>query len=338
MAPTASQCQSSSGPLTASSGRHPRFTVWGLRFGVSGFGTPHQEVSGEPSHTPSRARGVSVHASGWASASKIPPQLTNHPRLNFQGSILQKPWPWPFWLKTAIASALSARSLLFPSETAQDATQGMEYCSSSGPLVEGLDHPQRSGPEVSIPRSPKGEWRDSQPARNQQQARRRAPVDPDTAMANALARMSKLEAAMSAVGEEDPIYPGLLEAFKKARAQTQAKPVQDRIAGTELFLKRARKRVEGCRQDVEKATAFGPDRLWPGAFDSGPFDLGQFTLPSSLVCKHSSCKSGAPKGGGPKISLFFPSPATIFFFLLSLAGPFVEFWWCLKRQGLAILA
>ena len=47
--------------------------------------------------------------------------------------------------------------------------------------------------------------------------------------------------------------PGLLEAFKKARAQTQAKPVQDRIAGTELFLERARKRVEGCRQDVEKA-------------------------------------------------------------------------------------
>ena len=43
----------------------------------------------------------------------------------------------------------------------------------------------------------------------------------------------------------------------------------------------------------------------------------------------------APKGGRPKISRFFlPSPATIFFLLsLSLGGPFVEFWWCLKRRG-----
>ena len=54
-------------------------------------------------------------------------------------------------------------------------------------------------------------------------------------MANARARMSKLEAAMSAVGEEDPIYPGLLEAFKKVRAQTQTKPVRDRIAGQNSF-------------------------------------------------------------------------------------------------------
>ena len=38
----------------------------------------------------------------------------------------------------------------------------------------------------------------------------------------------------------------------KARAQTQSKP-EDRIAGTELFIERARKRVEGCREDVEKA-------------------------------------------------------------------------------------
>ena len=39
-------------------------------------------------------------------------------------------------------------------------------------------------------------------------------------MANARARMSKLEAAMTAV------------AFQKARTQTQVKPVQDRITGT----------------------------------------------------------------------------------------------------------
>ena len=42
----------------------------------------------------------------------------------------------------------------------------------------------------------------------------------------------------------------------------------------------------------------------------------------------------APKGGGPKISrFFFPPPATIFFLLSLSWGPFVEFWWCLKRRG-----
>ena len=36
----------------------------------------------------------------------------------------------------------------------------------------------------------------------------------------------------------------------------------------------------------------------------------------------------------PKFSLFFHSPATIFFLSsLSLGGPFVEFRWCLKRRG-----
>ena len=32
-------------------------------------------------------------------------------------------------------------------------------------------------------------------------------------------------------------------------------------------------------------------------------------------------------------ALFFPSPPQFSFFLLSLGGPFVEFWWGLKRRG-----
>ena len=45
-------------------------------------------------------------------------------------------------------------------------------------------------------------------------------------------------------------------------------------------------------------------------------------------------KGGAPKGGGPKISrFFFPLPPQFSFFSPSLGGPFVEFWWCLKRRG-----
>ena len=79
------------------------------------------------------------------------------------------------------------------------------------------------------------------------------PMDPDAFIANARSRASKLEAAMQAVGESDPAYPGLLEALKKTRVQAQVKPVQDRIAATESYLERARKRVLSSRQEVERA-------------------------------------------------------------------------------------
>ena len=45
-------------------------------------------------------------------------------------------------------------------------------------------------------------------------------------------------------------------------------------------------------------------------------------------------KGWGPKGWeGPTFRAFFPSPATMFFVSSSLEGPFVEFWWCLKRRG-----
>ena len=78
-------------------------------------------------------------------------------------------------------------------------------------------------------------------------------VDPDTAILNARARVTKLEAVMLAIGESDTAYACLQDALKTARSQAQVKPVQDRIGGTEMFLKRARKRVAAARQEVEKA-------------------------------------------------------------------------------------
>ena len=47
-----------------------------------------------------------------------------------------------------------------------------------------------------------------------------------------------------------------------------------------------------------------------------------------------------PEGwGGPKISsFFFPLPPQFSFFFLSLGGPFVEFWWCLKRRSPSMCA
>ena len=49
--------------------------------------------------------------------------------------------------------------------------------------------------------------------------------------------------------------------------------------------------------------------------------------------KGGAQKGGAQKGGRPKISRFLPSfPPQLSFFFLSW-GPFVEFWWFLKRRG-----
>ena len=59
-----------------------------------------------------------------------------------------------------------------------------------------------------------------------------------------------------------------------------------------------------------------PDRIWPFFFlGGGP-------------------KRWGPEGvGGPKFRAFFSlSPPEMSFFLLSLGGLLVEFWWCLKRR------
>ena len=42
---------------------------------------------------------------------------------------------------------------------------------------------------------------------------------------------------------------------------------------------------------------------------------------------------GPRRVGSPKFRAFFPLPPQLSFFLLSFQGPFVEFWWCLKRWG-----
>ena len=113
------------------------------------------------------------------------------------------------------------------------------------------------------PRPPSVKWpkarqqtpqrgRKVQPEQRPEQVRR-APFDPDTIMANARVRVTKLEAAMQSVGESDPTYPSLLEALKTARSQAQVKPVQDRIAGTEAFLERARKRASVALQELDSA-------------------------------------------------------------------------------------
>ena len=90
------------------------------------------------------------------------------------------------------------------------------------------------------------------------------------------------------------------------------------------------RRVGGPKGEAPKGGAqkgWGPKRGGPKPRKSG--------APKGGAQKGGAQKGGAPKGGGPKIlRFFFPPPATIFILLFLSWGPFVEFWWCLKRRGL----
>ena len=65
-------------------------------------------------------------------------------------------------------------------------------------------------------------------------------------------RVTKLEAAIQAVGEDDPAAMGLKEALQKARIQAQLRPVQDWMSHTEAFLNRSRKRLETMMSEARK--------------------------------------------------------------------------------------
>ena len=69
-------------------------------------------------------------------------------------------------------------------------------------------------------------------------------LNPDEQLQAAQARVVKFEAALMAIGEEDPAAAGLQEALSKARLQAQVRPVQDRITHTEAFLSRSKKKLE----------------------------------------------------------------------------------------------
>ena len=72
----------------------------------------------------------------------------------------------------------------------------------------------------------------------------------------------------------------------------------------------------------------GPRRVGPRRV--GPRRVG----PRKVGPRRVGPQGWAPKGGEPKISrFFFPLPPQFSFFLPSLRGLLVEFWWCLKRRG-----
>ena len=77
--------------------------------------------------------------------------------------------------------------------------------------------------------------------------------DPDKVVSEAQSRVVKLEAAITALGENDPALPRLREELQHVRSQAQVRPVDQRITWTQEFIARAQKRVEGMRTDLVKA-------------------------------------------------------------------------------------
>ena len=51
-------------------------------------------------------------------------------------------------------------------------------------------------------------------------------------------------------GSGSSTFPALQEVLKKAKAQAQVRPVEDRISSTKVFIERAKKRVNACRAEV----------------------------------------------------------------------------------------
>ena len=80
----------------------------------------------------------------------------------------------------------------------------------------------------------------------------RAP-DPNVAQEAANQQVSKLEAALRAMGDYDgPEVATLKSSLQKARAASRSKPIQDQIAEIEAFISRAQKRLSVLEEERER--------------------------------------------------------------------------------------
>ena len=114
-----------------------------------------------------------------------------------------------------------------------------------------------------VPRPPSVRWPHATQSSTQQQGRWRQPhpppktgvraPHPDEKVSVAQERVSKLEAALRAVGDDDETAPSLREALKRARQQAVPLSTQDKVTQCESFLERARKREAGAKELVLQA-------------------------------------------------------------------------------------
>ena len=93
----------------------------------------------------------------------------------------------------------------------------------------------------------KVQWHDSKAPKH------REPLSPDQAMEAARVRVVKLQGFRITLGEDDEIYPAILEALRKAESRAQERPVSERNQSTQWFVERKRKRVERAEESVAQA-------------------------------------------------------------------------------------
>ena len=110
----------------------------------------------------------------------------------------------------------------------------------------------RAGPQIQGSRRPR-DVQSERPKPKAQNVPDRGSRNPDEIVTEARTRVSKLEAAIVALGEGDPAVPSLKESLRQARLQAKVLPVEDRIEGTKLFIERSKQRVGALREEVSRA-------------------------------------------------------------------------------------
>ena len=77
-------------------------------------------------------------------------------------------------------------------------------------------------------------------------------LSPDERVAEARARVVRLEAALQVLGEESPEAQPIKEALLKAREQSRVQPVGERLDSTLKFIQRSRTRIEKIQADLTR--------------------------------------------------------------------------------------
>ena len=90
---------------------------------------------------------------------------------------------------------------------------------------------------------------------------------PESVVADAIADVSRLESAISVLGEDNPHARPLLDALRVAKTQATVPPIHDRIKACKAFLDRARKRV--CRAEAVIASAVEQKMIFDGEVADG---------------------------------------------------------------------
>ena len=99
---------------------------------------------------------------------------------------------------------------------------------------------------------------------------------PESVAAHATPEVSRLESAISVLGEDNPHARPLLEVLKVAKSRATIPPIQDRINACKAYFERARKRV--ARADAVIARALELKSIFDGEVADGEKRLQELQL------------------------------------------------------------